>query len=132
MNYPNQPGWKGTKTSLSAALKISPKSGEHLSKELNIYLYSVLPRLSEMKADGMVRESGHISETDRGCDQVVWERVPGESYRDKLRKSSSIRDVRLQQWQVEQIKIAASLLVSSTDLMASAALSHLKNALEFL
>lgn len=146
--YPATPGWKGTETSRAAAAKIAPrapsmrrriwealtvpKSGECLSEELSIYLYSALPRLSEMKAEGIVRESGETEATARGNDQTVWERVPGMIYRDRLTGGIAPIERRLKAWQVQQIREAINMLRLSPTFHAREAEQILLKAMPFL
>jgi N6-adenosine-specific RNA methylase IME4 len=85
-------GWKGTDTSRQAAEDMSPDraailrqktldtirrsgpiSAGDIAKAIDEYLYSVAPRITELRKDGLVRDSGLRHKSDRGKPVIAWE-----------------------------------------------------------
>jgi predicted transcriptional regulator len=61
------------------ALLVHPRSAWELSKECGRMVHAVRPRLTELKAKGMIREAGERYEPITDRNEAVWEVVlPGE------------------------------------------------------
>lgn len=146
--YPESPGWKGTDTSRAAAERVSNRApsirrkvwdkletssmtGEELAEVLQENLYSVLPRLSEMQLDGMVRDSGGRGRTKLDCDAVLWERTPGAVYHDKIKSAARVKRT-IKDWQIEKLKEAQTHLQLSMCGHAIKAEGLIKHVLESL
>lgn len=91
MSFPEIPGWKGEcETGREAAIAYAPKAGtrraavlaaleelkaasaEEISEATGIHWYLVRPRLSELKAFGLVRDSGGRGIGALGGKVAVW------------------------------------------------------------
>lgn len=147
MLYPQEPGWKSTDTSRAAAVKVSTRapsirsrvwdalsydtqlSGQAIADELKEYLYSVLPRLSEMQLDGLVRDSGRRGMTELGGEAIIWERVPDAVYHDRIRVNVKPRKY-VKDWQIDKLREAVTLLSMSNDGVAMRAEKLLNEVLE--
>lgn len=127
--YPQSPGFSNTDTSRAAAAHVAPRAaslrrrvwdllrdrpatGEDLAFMMSANLYSVLPRLSEMQLDGMVRDSGARQKTQNGCYAIVWERTDSP-YHDRV-KSNVTPKKTIKDWQIEKLVSAVALLQTSS------------------
>lgn len=98
--YNGTAGHNRTDTSTAAAIAITPKAatlrsrvydalyidrtGEEIAELLEKNLYSVLPRLTEMKQVGLVRDTGSRRATLKcGSLSIVWGRVSGVPYAER-------------------------------------------------
>ncbi len=88
--YPNAPGWKGADTSQAAAeevessattlrdltlaeIKRAPKTTIEIAKALGVRFESVQPRTSELRAQGLIVDSGRRGPSrDPGKLAIVW------------------------------------------------------------
>lgn len=92
LDYPNSPGWKARATSQAAAeaiapqakslrarvfdeLKKAPGTPEQIAHRMKEPLMNVRPRLSELSAKGLVRDSGARGQAMGGRQAIVWEVV---------------------------------------------------------
>lgn len=93
LSYPHAPGFKGAETSRAAAIAMAPKvdglrglvlaairqkpgTPEQIAHRINEPLMNVRPRCSELKAKGLIRDSGQRAAAMGGRRAVVWEAVP--------------------------------------------------------
>lgn len=93
LSYPHAPGSKGGETSRAAAEGIAPRvdglrgqvlaairqrpgTPEQLAHRIGEPLMNVRPRCSELKAKGLIRDSGRRATAMGGRRAVVWEAVP--------------------------------------------------------
>jgi hypothetical protein len=94
--YPNKPGHRGVDTSIEAANDIAPKIGrlqrttlkavqsagpqgltsDEAAEVCGFDRWSIQPRLSELKAKGLVVDSGLRRRNSTGKNAIVWV-VPG-------------------------------------------------------
>jgi DNA-binding transcriptional ArsR family regulator len=88
-NYPNKPGWKITDTSRDAAqdmdmsartirarvltqLEACPMTADQVAEMLSLDRLSVRPRLSELRAMGLIEDTGTRDENRSGKMAIVW------------------------------------------------------------
>ena len=92
--YPEQPGHRGVETSIDAAKAVDSKqirnqiiqelegSAGYTSVELAVLLqlpfFSVQPRLSELKAMGMIHDTGIRREGRTKQKMIVWQKTPAD------------------------------------------------------
>lgn len=89
-SYPISPGYKGGETSLSAAQAMAstagtirdqvlgviqrwPSTPEEIARDLGIDLYTVRPRVSELKRLGKIQDSGDRRMSRGGKSAIVWQ-----------------------------------------------------------
>jgi predicted transcriptional regulator len=87
--YPNHPGHKGGETSRAAAEAVAatapdvrrqvmaaivarPSTPEEIASAIGVDLYTVRPRCSELKAAGLIEDSGSRRATKAGKRAIVW------------------------------------------------------------
>jgi len=89
LSYPYQPGYKDSDTSKQAAKKVTSKS-ERLCQDIEIILHrgamsayqlaayfnepitSIRPRITQLKQQGKIEDSGQRHRTIGGCNEKVW------------------------------------------------------------
>lgn len=151
-NYPTEPGWTGDHgTSEAAAKKVSTRApslrrrvwdyletcgytGEELASIMQENLYSVLPRITEMQHDGMVRDSGQRGKTKLGGETVIWERVPGAVYHDRVALKAKPRRKVAIKLMVDALKLYdatyASTQTTPTPVQEAAVIQAVRKALD--
>ena len=92
MTYPDAPGHRNVDTSIAAADALAPKLGrlqrmaegsirdagangltaDELAARLNMDRWSIQPRTSELKRQGLIRDSGHRRPKATGKRAIVW------------------------------------------------------------
>lgn len=95
MTYPNIPGWKGGETGREAALYYAaqltgrrsqvmagladgPATAEELGERIGLHWYLTRPRLSELKAIGLVTETGERGNGALGGKVNIWRLTTAE------------------------------------------------------
>lgn len=112
------------------ALEIS-MSSEQISQQTGIFFHTVRARATDLKDDGLIRESGKVHKNIRGCDENIWERIPGQEYHEKI-TGGKTQDKILKAWQIEKIQTAINALRCSSDYYALQAEKILLEGMPFL
>jgi predicted Rossmann fold nucleotide-binding protein DprA/Smf involved in DNA uptake len=87
--YPTSPGWKRTDTSREAAQTVNaatlrarvlrvlidgPLTADECAEALRCPILSIRPRLSELRLQGKVEDTGERRRNDSGKRAIVWRR----------------------------------------------------------
>lgn len=87
--YPNQPGFRRARTSRAAAeamkeraptlrdrvlalLKVEDLTADEAAEKLAKTVLSIRPRVAELKAKGLIFDSGFVRRNNSGVNAIVW------------------------------------------------------------